>query len=394
MLKKFLKVQTGIDGPMPDHFANNTRQWADHLQWNGFRYHWKEDLKMLSDFGFRYVRLGLPWSEMQPKPNEFRAELFDPIVNQAEKLGLTLLYVSTHYNQPLWVKCRYDVHQIVSPKLPEALAKYTEKLVSTYGCKWIIPMVEIGTEVRFRGGVGDYVPMWAPHKFGLREQILDNAVLAFSVAAKAARQLGAKVFCSEAASDYEVAKRLAPSIDALGMNFYSHYDGNSMYLQNCLGTWGRIARLYRIPMWLTEAGSHENFIPSTMGSGKRILQPYRPGIDSNRLRSAEILESSFRNALAMGLPLEMVSWYPAVPNMWRTNLTVPPGSIKTPEGDKDSPLWCDRAGLMDGIEKRVPCIKLINKVLSWNKIEINNPLHNNITEVAKNKLGYMTATGI
>ena len=371
--EKNLEVMTGIDWPMPDCLQVNSKQtgydvvYSNHGEWIGFQKRWKEDLRLLKAAGFSTVRLGIPWSMVQPAMNVFNTELLDPLVNEAEKLGIVIHYVGSHYNQPRWLKNRYDLHQCFSEMLPDALAKHSEWLVQTYGFKFYVPFVEMGTEARFRGGVGQHKAMWAPHEPGLQNRVRQCLIKAFKAGAKAARAAGAKVFCSEALDDLDVAREIAPYVDAVGFNWYLQHHYGVYGFPETFQAWSKLARDNSAELWVTEAGSHENIYP--MGTQCFIeQQPYVAGRDINRMKVAALLTDAFRWACEQGYPLTKVSWYPGIANMWRTNLTCQPGTMDYCNGDPDCTSWCDRAGLFDGIDERVPCEALIETIQSWQNI--------------------------
>ncbi len=367
-----LKVITGIDWPMPDRFVDSRPVYADHGRWTGFVDNWKRDLRLLAEYGFDTLRFGVPWCITEPVPHKHNFELMDKVVNEAEKLGIELHYVAAHYNQPLYVKDRGEMHQSLARRYPESLANYCRILITRYGCKWVIPVVEIGTEARFRGGVNGQPALWAPQRPNLQDAVARRGIQAFQMAADAIHAEGAKVFCSEACDDFFIAKQLAPYVDALGLNYYTHFHGGADKLTLELQYWGELAMQHGVPFWVTEAGSHENHIPARFPpfTPTTVKQPYDAGYDKNRVMTAAVLEEGFLRTLKNGYPLELVSWYPGIPNMWRSNLTDHPGTVPTCDGEEDCTDWCDRAGLFDGITERVPCENLIKAVLSWKEISI------------------------
>src|SRR5687767_13118185 len=180
-----MRLITGIDTAMPDV----KRRWNYHAAWNQNDRLWEEDFRQLAGCGFDLLRWQMPWSLVEPKPGDYRWELIDPKVELASELGLEIFYPVMHFNMPLWIAMRGEEHSALSAQLADRLAKYTDKLLSRYRFRLIIPVVEVQMESLQRGLVGN----WGPHRRSMLHyrRMHQNLVRAFQASAAVARQHGA-----------------------------------------------------------------------------------------------------------------------------------------------------------------------------------------------------------
>jgi hypothetical protein len=338
---------SGIDTAMPDV----KQAWSYHAQWNQNDRLWREDFRQLAGCGFDLLRWQMPWSLVEPAPGDYRWDLIDPKVELATQLGVELFYPIAHFNFPSWLARGGEKHAVLSAQLGDRLAKYTDKLLSRYHFRLVIPIVEVQMDACQRGLLGS----WQPHLKGQAyyRKIHDNLVRAFRAGAAVARQHGATVFCSEPAPAVSTVLELRDSIDIAGIDLYPH-----MHRQRSVIGWFRHWwRSAGRPLCISEFGTPETYNPDTRVDDYGMFIP--AGIDAHRVKQAGILRAALDQARKEGIPIPFGGWYPGTGNIgWGQALT-----------EDRSGLDCDRAGLVDlsrqadGSLRRVLCTELVKEVL-------------------------------
>ncbi|HYO83497.1 MAG TPA: beta-galactosidase [Bryobacteraceae bacterium] len=342
-----MRLISGIDTAMPDVRS----KWNYHARWNQNERFWQEDFRQLADCGFDLLRWQVPWSLVEPRRGEMKWELIDPKVELATRLGLEILYPIVHFNMPSWTAGRGVRHPVYSPALPDHVAEYTDRILSRYHFRLVIPIVEVQMEAFQRGWLGN----WQPHQKSRTSYrlILKNVIKAFKSSASVAHAHGATVFCSEPASELETVAQLSDSIDIAGIDLYPH-----MHRQwTVLGYLQRWSRAAGKPLCISEFGIPETYDPTTgVDDCKRFIQA---GIDRHRVVQARQLRQTLQRATAEGIQIPYGGWYPGTGNIgW--------GSSLTRERRAHD---CDRAGLVDlarqpdGVLQRVLCEGLLEEVL-------------------------------
>lgn len=78
-----------------------------------FYHHYKEDIKLFAEMGFKVFRLSIAWSRIFPKgdelvPNEAGLRFYDQVFDELAKYGIEPLVTMSHYEQPLHFSENYD----------------------------------------------------------------------------------------------------------------------------------------------------------------------------------------------------------------------------------------------------------------------------------------------
>ena len=76
-------------------------------------HHFKEDIALFAEMGFKVYRLSIAWSRIFPKgdeetPNEAGLEFYDRVFDELEKYGIEPLVTISHYETPLHLAKEYD----------------------------------------------------------------------------------------------------------------------------------------------------------------------------------------------------------------------------------------------------------------------------------------------
>jgi hypothetical protein len=349
-----VRLICGIDTAMPDV----GKKWNYHARWNQSERLWEDDFRQLADCSFDLLRWQMPWSLIEPNRGEYRWELIDPKVELATKLGLEIFYPIVHFNMPLWIAGRGVRHSVYSSDLAGYVAEYTDRILSRYHFRHVIPIVEVQMDAFQRGWLGN----WQPHQKSRTSYrlIYDNLVKAFKASAAVAKSHGATVFCSEPASELKTVLDLKDSIDIAGIDLYPHMHKQHSVL-GYLRQWWNGAR---IPLCISEFGTPETYDPVTQHDDyNRYI---KAGIDRHRVMQARELRAALEQASEEGIPVPYGGWYPGTGNIgWGLSLT------KERKG-----VDCDRAGLVDlerqpdGHLHRVVCKELCREVMALRDVGV------------------------
>ena len=99
-------IQEAMDHP-EDLVHYPKRHGAD------FYHHWKEDIALLAEMGFKVFRLSIAWSRIYPNgddetPNEEGLKFYDRIFDECHKYGIEPLVTISHYEPPLNLVLKYN----------------------------------------------------------------------------------------------------------------------------------------------------------------------------------------------------------------------------------------------------------------------------------------------
>lgn len=77
-----------------------------------FYHHYKEDIALLGEMGFKTFRLSIAWSRIYPNgddtlPNEEGIEFYENVFRECQKYGIEPLVTITHYDMPLHLVTEY-----------------------------------------------------------------------------------------------------------------------------------------------------------------------------------------------------------------------------------------------------------------------------------------------
>ena len=77
-----------------------------------FYHHYKEDIALFGEMGFKVYRFSVSWSRIFPNgdeetPNEKGLEFYDKVIGELEKYGIEPLITISHYENPLHLSLAY-----------------------------------------------------------------------------------------------------------------------------------------------------------------------------------------------------------------------------------------------------------------------------------------------
>ena len=92
---------------------------------------WEHDFQLAADAGAEFLRWGVPWYRVEPRPGEFDWSWTDQVAAHAEKLGLAIIVDLMHYGTPLWLD-----NSFINTSYPEAVARYSRAVAERYAGTW------------------------------------------------------------------------------------------------------------------------------------------------------------------------------------------------------------------------------------------------------------------
>lgn len=78
-----------------------------------FYHHYKEDIRMFAEMGFKVFRFSIAWSRIFPRgdeeqPNEAGLAFYDSLIDECRRYGIEPLVTISHYETPLYLAEHYD----------------------------------------------------------------------------------------------------------------------------------------------------------------------------------------------------------------------------------------------------------------------------------------------
>lgn len=129
----------GIAGPRSEYPGEDNKK----LLGIDFYHHYKEDIKMFAQMGFKILRLSIAWSRIFPKgdekePNQAGIAYYHRVLDECLKYGITPMVTISHYETPLHLSKKYNGW--ANRKMIGFYEKYVKVLFQEYGSKvkyWI-----------------------------------------------------------------------------------------------------------------------------------------------------------------------------------------------------------------------------------------------------------------
>jgi beta-glucosidase len=121
--------------------------------------HWREDLSLAAEAGAEYLRWGIPWYLVEPRPGEFDWRWIDEVAEHSRSLGLRVVVDLMHYGTPLWLD-----NQFLNSTYPERVASYARAVAERYAGVWddFTPLNEPAINAEYCGERG----IWPPYLSG------------------------------------------------------------------------------------------------------------------------------------------------------------------------------------------------------------------------------------
>ncbi|MDO4926595.1 MAG: 6-phospho-beta-glucosidase [Turicibacter sp.] len=100
-----------------------------------FYHHYKEDIKLFSEMGFKTFRLSIAWSRIFPNgddqnPNEEGLQFYEDVFKECQRYGIEPLVTITHFDVPMNLVEKYGSWR--NRKMIEFYLKYCETIFTRY----------------------------------------------------------------------------------------------------------------------------------------------------------------------------------------------------------------------------------------------------------------------
>ncbi|PNQ04142.1 hypothetical protein RM69_08535, partial [Mesotoga sp. SC_NapDC3] len=121
--------------------------------------HWKEDLRSISDTGFKYIRYGIPWYTINPEKGRYDFSWTDRVFDFMREIGLIPIVDFIHYGTPSWMD-----NGFLNNDFPLLMAEYELTVMNRYKdfLKYYTPMNEPFITQEFCGKLS----VWPPYLKG------------------------------------------------------------------------------------------------------------------------------------------------------------------------------------------------------------------------------------
>lgn len=167
-----------------------------------FYHHYKEDIALMAEMGFKCYRMSIAWSRIFPtgeetEPNEMGLQFYDHVFDECLKYGIEPVVTLSHFELPLSLTKKYNGW--ISKRLIDLFEKYARCVFIRYKEKvsYWLTFNEVNSVVKltYHSG-GTIIPEGEnPEKWGY--QILHNQAVAASKAVLACHEIipDAKIGC-------------------------------------------------------------------------------------------------------------------------------------------------------------------------------------------------------
>lgn len=143
-----------------------------------FYHTYKDDLKLMSEMGFKVFRTSIHWSRIFPKgdekqPNEQGLKFYDELFAEMKKLGIEPIITLSHYETPVYLVEKYGSWR--NKELIDLWLNYCETIFERYGSQinYWLTFNEINNMRRMPGAAGGIY--FEEHELEKKEQIIYQA---------------------------------------------------------------------------------------------------------------------------------------------------------------------------------------------------------------------------
>mgnify|MGYP004449190293 FL=1 len=169
-----------------------------------FYHHYKEDLALMGEMGFKVFRLSIQWSRIFPRgdeeePNEAGLQFYDDVFDECIKNGMEPLVTMSHYEPPLAFCTEYNGWY--NRKAIDFFTHYVDVITKRYAgkVKYWLTFNEVDSIIRHPFMTGGLIESrWAPEEFEEVEfQAMHHQFVASALATKICHENipGSKVGC-------------------------------------------------------------------------------------------------------------------------------------------------------------------------------------------------------
>lgn len=113
----------------------NSKKYYPKREGIDFYHHYKEDIKLFAEMGFKCYRMSIAWTRIFPKgdeltPNEAGLEFYDKVFDELLKYGIEPVVSLSHYEMPLYLVTEYGGW--TNRKLVEFYVRFAKTVFKRY----------------------------------------------------------------------------------------------------------------------------------------------------------------------------------------------------------------------------------------------------------------------
>ncbi len=155
-----------------------------------FYHHYKEDIKLFAEMGFKTFRMSISWTRLFPtgleeRPNPEGLQFYHNVFDELHKYGIEPLVTMIHYEIPIELTKRYNGWE--SPEVIDLFLKFTKVLIDEYKdkVKYWITFNEINMSLNSPyTGAGMFVTKSNKNPLSAIHQALHHQFIASAMTAK------------------------------------------------------------------------------------------------------------------------------------------------------------------------------------------------------------------
>ena len=161
-----------------------------------FYYHYKDDIAMFKEMGFKVFRFSIAWTRIFPtgeeeEPNEAGLAFYDDMINELVKAGIQPLVTINHYDFPLALAKKYN--GFADPAVIDLFLKYCRVLFERFGdrVKYWLTFNEIDSIIRHPLKSAGIIQetLTEDKKYSILYQALHHQLVASALATKLLHEL-------------------------------------------------------------------------------------------------------------------------------------------------------------------------------------------------------------
>lgn len=184
--------KAGMFGALPEgaHRAVLDGFYYPYHEGIDFYHHYKEDIALFAEMGFKIFRMSISWARIFPKgieeePNQAGIDFYRKVFEELKKYDIEPLVTIFHYDLPVYLE--EELGGWTNRKLIELFEKYACVLFKEYNglVKYWLTFNEINSPILLR----NYLPNYSNEMMGKSVQTLHNQFVASARAVRAAHKI-------------------------------------------------------------------------------------------------------------------------------------------------------------------------------------------------------------
>lgn len=129
------QIPKGLTREMATKYAQDTTSYFPRRSAIDFYHHYKEDIKLMADMGFKCYRMSIAWSRIYPNgddkmPNEKGLEFYENVFKELKKYNIEPVVTLSHFDMPINLSFKYGGWS--NKKLIELFENYCKTVFNRY----------------------------------------------------------------------------------------------------------------------------------------------------------------------------------------------------------------------------------------------------------------------